>query len=118
MEKSYCGANTQGESATAHGQAQASIANWYSGKGCRTFVAHLADGGYGREARSMPVQESQARFTSHYLVSMVQFAYEALEDGKTADFLVVEYSKGFDKVDTSLALHKLLQMGVRGELMP
>ena len=37
---------------------------------------------------------------------------------KLADFLAIDYSKAFDRVDITVALHKLLQMGVRHELLP
>ena len=55
----------------------------------------------------------KARSTTHYLVLLVQLAFQALEDGLGADFL-----KAFDRVDITVALHKLLQMGVRHELLP
>ena len=58
------------------------------------------------------------RFTSHYLVQLVQYAYHALEDGQSADLLAIDYSKAFDRVDINVALKKLIQMNVRPQLLP
>ena len=59
----------------------------------------------------------KARSTTHYLVLLVQLAFQALEDGLGDDFLATGYIKAFDRVDITVAIHKLLQMGVRRELL-
>ena len=48
----------------------------------------------------------------------MQHAFQALEDGYCADLLAIDYSKAFDRVDITVALHKLIQMEVRRELLP
>ncbi len=60
----------------------------------------------------------KGRSTNHYLVQLVQYAYQALEDGHTADLLTIDYSKAFDRVDATVALRRLLQMDVRRQLLP
>ena len=60
----------------------------------------------------------KGRSTTHYLVQLVQFAFQALEDNHCTDLLAIDYSKAFDRVDVTVALHKLLHMGVRRELLP
>ena len=58
----------------------------------------------------------KARSTTHYLVLLVQLAFQALEDGLGADFLATDYSKAFDRADITVVLRRLLLMGVRREL--
>lgn len=60
----------------------------------------------------------KGRSTNHYLVNLVQHAFQALEDGYCEDLLAIDYSKAFDRVDITIALNKLLQMNVRRELLP
>ena len=60
----------------------------------------------------------KGRSTNHYLVQLVQYAHQALQDGQSADFLAIDYSKAFDRVDITLALNKLLNMNVRKEILP
>ena len=55
----------------------------------------------------------------------MQFAFQGLEDGHCAGFLVIDYSnnnnnnsKVFDRVDVTVALHELLQMDARQKLVP
>jgi len=55
---------------------------------------------------------------THYLVQLVQYAHQAVEDGYNADLLAIDYSKAFDRVDITVAMQKLLKMGVRRELLP
>ena len=58
------------------------------------------------------------RSTSHYLVNLVQFVLGEAEQGRHTNLLTIDYSKAFDKVDTNIAIQKLLQMHVRPELLP
>ena len=60
----------------------------------------------------------KGRSTNHYLVQLVQYAHQALQDGRSADFLAIDYSKAFDRVDITVALNKLLNMNVRKEILP
>ena len=56
--------------------------------------------------------------TSHYLVDMVQYILNEAERGHSVNLLAIDYSKAFDKVDITVAMHKLLHMHVRCELLP
>ena len=60
----------------------------------------------------------KGRSTNHYLVQLVQYAHQALQDGESADFLAIDYSKAFGRVDITVALNKLLNMNVRKEILP
>ena len=60
----------------------------------------------------------KGRSTNHYLVQLVQYPHQALQDGQSADFLAIDYSKAFDRVDKTLALNKLLNMNVRRDILP
>ena len=60
----------------------------------------------------------KGRSTNHYLVQLVQYAHQALQDGQSADFLAIDYNKAFDRVDITVALNKLLNMNVRKEILP
>ena len=60
----------------------------------------------------------KGRSTSHYLVNLVQFVLGDAEQGRHTNLLTIDYSKAFDKVDTNIAIQKLLQMHVRPELLP
>ena len=60
----------------------------------------------------------KGRSTNHYLVQLVQYPHQALQDGQSADFLAIDYSKAFDRVDKTVALNKLLNMNVRREISP
>ena len=61
----------------------------------------------------------KGRSTSHYLVQLVQFLHQALEDGcSTPAACRGLYSKTFDRVDNTIALHKLTNLGVRREILP
>ena len=51
-------------------------------------------------------------------MQLVQYAHQALQDGQSADFLAIDYSKAFDRVDITVALNKLLNMNVRKEILP
>ena len=46
-------------------------------------------------------------------MQLVQYAHQALKDGENADFLAIDYSKAFDRVDISVAHKKLLDLNVR-----
>ena len=52
----------------------------------------------------------KGRSTNHYLVQLVQYAHQALQDGQSAHFLTIDYSEAFDHVDITVALNKLLDM--------
>ena len=60
----------------------------------------------------------KGRSTNHYLVQLAQYAHQALQDGQSADFLAIDYSKAFDRVDITVALNKLLDMNVRRKILP
>ena len=60
----------------------------------------------------------KGRSTNHYLVQLVQYVHQALQDGQSADFLAIDYSKAFDRVDVTGPLNKLLDMNVRREILP
>ena len=60
----------------------------------------------------------KGRSTSYYLVQLVQFLHQALQDGCSTRLLAVDYSKAFDQVDNTIALHKLINLGARQELLP
>ena len=55
----------------------------------------------------------KGRSTNHNLVQLVQYAHQALQDGENADFLAIDYSKAFDRVDITVAPKTLLDMNVR-----
>ena len=52
----------------------------------------------------------KGRSTNHYLLQLVQYAHQALQDGQSADFLAIDCSKAFDRVNITVALNKLLNM--------
>ena len=58
------------------------------------------------------------RSTTHYLVDLVQFILTEAEKGHHTNFLAIDYSKAFDKVNINVALSKLLDLRVRPELLP
>ena len=51
-------------------------------------------------------------------MQLVQYAHQVLQDGQSADFLAIDYSKAFDRDDITVALNKLLVMNVRREILP
>ena len=51
-------------------------------------------------------------------MQLVQFLHQSLEDGCSTRLLAVDYSKAFDRVDNTIALHRRINLGVRRELLP
>ena len=49
---------------------------------------------------------------------MLQYILNEAEHGHCVSLLAIDYSKAFDKVDITVAMHKLLKMNVRRELLP
>ena len=47
-------------------------------------------------ALTSQVGKREGRSTNHCLVQLIQYAHQALEDGQSADFLAIDYSKAFD----------------------
>jgi hypothetical protein len=87
-------------------------------KVAETFVTNWVMQDLSQQLDPRPYGNRKARSTSHYLVQLVQYAHQALEDGCNVNLLAIDYSKAFDRVDITIALQKLLHMGVRRELLP
>ena len=59
------------------------------------------------------------RSTTHYLVKLVDFVLEHLEQLKSMSRIIVtDFSKAFDCVDHNIAIPKLLEMGTRPAVIP
>ncbi|XP_071956837.1 uncharacterized protein [Antedon mediterranea] len=57
--------------------------------------------------------------TSHYLTSMLHYLLQGLDKpGHEATVIAVDFRKAFDLIDHTIAVKKLIDIGVQPELMP
>ena len=57
--------------------------------------------------------------TVHYLVDMLNFIHEGLDKpGFYANLCTVDFTKAFDRVDHSIVIRKLIDLGVRRSILP
>ena len=83
-----------------------------------TFISKWMIQNMSQSLDSQQFGNRKGRSTSHYLVQLVQHIHQAWEDGLTANLLAVYYSKAFDRVDITVAIQKLIHMGVSSALIP
>ena len=55
----------------------------------------------------------KGRSTVHYLVDLIQYILNEAERGNLVNLLTIHYSKAFDRIDTTVAIHCLHQTKVR-----
>ena len=83
-----------------------------------TFISKWMIQNMSQSLDSQQFGNRKGRSTSHYLVQLVQHIHQTWEDGLTANLLAVDYSKAFDRVDITVAIQKLIHMGVSSALIP
>jgi len=66
----------------------------------------------GPSLDSMQFGHRKERPTVHYLADLLHFVLSEVEFGRYMSLLMIEYSKAFDKVDITVALSKLISMGL------
>jgi hypothetical protein len=55
--------------------------------------------------------------TTHYLINLTNEAYKSTDIGKATTAITIDYSKAFDLVDHSTLIKKLVELGVRNNLL-
>ena len=55
--------------------------------------------------------------TSHYLIKLLNMAYESTEEGKATTAVTIDYSKAFDYIDHTILITKLINMGIKATLV-
>ena len=55
--------------------------------------------------------------TTHYLVNLTHEAFSSTDKGNATTAVTVDYSKAFDYVDHSVLIEKLVELGVRSNII-
>ena len=87
-------------------------------KVAESFITRWMMGDMESSLENSQFGNRKGRSTNQYFVQLVQYAHQALQDGQNADFLAIDYSKAFDRVDITVAINKLLNMNVRRLILP
>ena len=86
-------------------------------KECETFVMRWMMQDMSPSLDPMQFGNRKGRSTSHYLADLLHYVLSEVEVGRHVNVLIIDYSKAFDKVDINVAIHKLLTVQVRPELL-
>ena len=86
-------------------------------KVCESFVMRWMMHDMSPSLDTMQFGNRKGRSTTHYLVALVHFVLSEVELGRYVNLLIIDYSKGFDKVDITVALEKLLSMNLPPTLL-
>ena len=55
--------------------------------------------------------------TTHYLIKLTDLAFKSTDKGHATTAITIDYSKAFDYVDHNVLINKLVQLGVRGQII-
>ena len=57
--------------------------------------------------------------TNHYLINLIHYLHEGAEESRnTGTVVLTDFSKAFDLVDHTILINKIIQMGVRRNIIP
>ena len=57
--------------------------------------------------------------TNHYLINLIHYLHEGAEETRnTGTVVLTDFSKAFDLVDHTILINKIIQMGVRRNIIP
>merc|ERR1712074_270757 len=55
--------------------------------------------------------------TTHYLINLTDEAFKSTDKGKATTAVTIDYSKAFDYVDHSVLIEKIVDLGVRSNII-
>ena len=84
-----------------------------------TFLVNWIHDDIASQLNSNQYGNVKGSSTVHYLVDMLNFIHEGLDKpGFYANLCTVDFTKAFDRVDHSIVIRKLIDLGVRRSILP